>query len=93
MDELLDCPFCGTDTAPLSSDESMTTCRDEDCPIFGVMFTLEEWNTRHDHNGDEIVVLDDSIFDALDEKLNERNDIAAHKAKRLMSRKRIWEGK
>lgn len=93
MDELLDCPFCGTDTAPLNSDESMTTCRDEDCPIFGVLFTLEEWNTRHARNGNEIVVIDDESFDALDEKLDERNDIAAQKAKRLMRRKRRWEDK
>ena len=30
-------------------------------------------------------------FDEFERKLDERNDIAAHKAKRLMGRRRRWE--
>lgn len=54
--ELKRCPFCGSE-ATLYKRDTMCLCENQSCVIYGVGFTVAEWNRRFvclDKNGEKV---------------------------------------
>lgn len=48
-DELLPCPFCGGDAHRIeydTPDPDDVICKNDDCRLSGIVFSIAEWNTR-----------------------------------------------
>lgn len=59
MSELKPCPFCDGETRKLMGyDYGNVSCRNEHCNIYGVVFSVAKWNTRHIPEGYALVPIE-----------------------------------
>lgn len=50
-EEIKPCPFCGRVAyypTKIKKNKSITGCSNGNCRIYGIKFTVKEWNTRHE---------------------------------------------